>query len=352
MADPGDLPDAPPPPDAVEWRESAATADASAAAETGLLEQDEIDSLLGVSQGAGRRRSGLQALVDNNTVSYERLPMLEVVFDRLVRILTTNLRNFTSENVELTLESITSLRFGDYLHSVPLPAMIAVFRAVQWDNFGVLTVSNPLIYTIVDVLLGGRRSGPPVWPEGRPFTSIERALIERLIRLVLADMATAFAPLSAIDFRYERLETNPRFAAIARPTNGAVLFRLRVEIDDRGGPLEILFPYATIEPVRDLLLQMFMGEKFGRDSIWEAHLARQMLVTTVELEALLEEQTVSLGEVMALRVGTTLPLGVEPESPVILRCGHVPLLRGRVGRVADHVAIRIEDKIDRDEGSE
>jgi flagellar motor switch protein FliM len=347
MPDPGDLAEAGAPSEAVEWDADAAAA--GRGADSALLEPDEIDSLLGAARTASDRRSGLQALVDNNIVTYERLPMLEVVFDRLVRIMTTSLRNFTSENVELTLESITSLRFGGYLQRVSLPVMIAVFRAVEWDNFGLLTVSNSLIYSIVDVLLGGRRSGPATSPEGRPFTSIERALIERLIRLVLADMATAFAPLSAIEFRYERLETNPRFAAIARPTNGAVLFRLRIEIDDRGGPLEILIPYATLEPVRDLLLQMFMGEKFGRDSIWESHLARQMLVTTVELEALLEEQTVPLGEVMALEVGTTLALSAGPDTPVILRCGHVPLLRGRVGRVADHVAIQIEDKIRRDE---
>ena len=150
-----------------------------------------------------------------------------------------------------------------------MPAMIAVFSAVQWDNYGLLTIDRQLIYTVVEVLLGGRRGGPPAGPEGRPFTSIERALIERLIRLVLADMAVAFAPISAIEFRFERLETNPRFAAIARPSNGAVLFKLRIEMDDRGGPIEILIPYATLEPVRDLLLQMFMGEKFGRDSIWE-----------------------------------------------------------------------------------
>jgi len=62
--------------------------------------------------------------------------MLEVVFDRLVRMLTTSLRNFTSDNVEVSLDAITSTRFGDYLNSVPLPAMLAVFKAEQWDNFG------------------------------------------------------------------------------------------------------------------------------------------------------------------------------------------------------------------------
>jgi flagellar motor switch protein FliM len=74
-----------------------------------------------------------------------------------------------------------------------------------------------------------------------------------------------------------------------------------------------------------------------------------MLVTTVELEALLEEQTLPLGEVMELKVGTTLSLSATPDTPVMLRCGHVPLLRGRIGRVGDSVAIRIEDRVDRDE---
>jgi flagellar motor switch protein FliM len=99
--------------------------------------------------------------------------------------------------------------------------------------------------------------------------------------------------------------------------------------------------------VRDILLQMFMGEKFGRDKIWESHLARQMLVTDVELEALLEEQTVALGDIMRLQVGMVLPLNATPESPVVLRCGQVALLSGRIGRVNDHVAIRVEDRIER-----
>jgi flagellar motor switch protein FliM len=294
--------------------------------------------------------AGLAALVDSGTVSYERLPMLEVVFDRLVRILTTSLRNFTSENVELTLSEIVSTRFGEYLETLPLPAMIAVFKAIEWDNYGLLTVDSPLIYSIVDVLFGGRRGAAPVRVDGRPFTSIERTLLERLIRLVLGEMTTAFEPLSQVEFRYERLETNPRFAAIARPSNAAVLFRIRIDMDDRGGLLEILIPYATLEPVRDLLLQMFMGEKFGHDSIWENHLARQLLVTTVELEALLDEQILPLGEVMGLTVGSTLPLNARPESHVTLRCGQVPLLRGRVGRLGDHIAIRIDERIGREEG--
>src|ERR1700678_3790186 len=258
-----------------------------------VLNQDEIDSLLGfdVNSEQLQDKSGVRAIINSALVSYERLPMLEIVFDRLVRVMSTSLRNFTSDNVEVSLDSITSTRFGDYLNSIPLPAMLTVFKAEEWDNSGLLTIDSALIYSIVDVLLGGRRGTAAMRIEGRPYTTIERNLVERLVAVVLQDLSGAFDPLSPVTFRFDRLETNPRFATIGRPANAAVLARLRVDMEDRGGRLEVLLPYATLEPVREILLQQFMGEKFGRDSIWETHLAEELWSTDIDLSVVLEEQT-------------------------------------------------------------
>src|SRR5215475_13745569 len=65
-----------------------------------VLSQEEIDNLLGFTVGDVNldENSGIRAIIDSAMVSYERLPMLEIVFDRLVRLMTTSLRNFTSEN--------------------------------------------------------------------------------------------------------------------------------------------------------------------------------------------------------------------------------------------------------------
>ena len=243
-----------------------------------ILNQEEIDSLLGfnIADISLNENSGIRAIIDSAMVSYERLPMLEIVFDRLVRLMTTSLRNFTSDNVEVSLDRITSVRFGDYLNSIPLPAILAVFRAEEWDNFGLFTVDSGLIYSIIDVLLGGRRGQGAVRVEGRPYTTIETSLVKRMIEVVLADAELAFKPLSPVKFNIDRLETNPRFAAISRPANAAILVRLRIDMEDRGGNVELLLPYATIEPIRSVLLQMFMGEKFGRDPIWEGHLATEI----------------------------------------------------------------------------
>jgi flagellar motor switch protein FliM len=312
-----------------------------------VLNQDEIDSLLGFQDDGGGLgdKSGIEAIIDSGMVSYERLPMLEVVYDRLVRMMSTSLRNFTSDNVEVSLDNITSIRFGDYLNSIPLPAMLAVFKAEEWDNYGLITVDSSLIYSIVDVLLGGRRGTAAMRIEGRPYTTIERGLVQRMISVVLADLSTAFDPLSSVTFRFDRLETNPRFATIARPANAAILARLRIDMEDRGGRLELMLPYATLEPVRELLLQMFMGEKFGRDSIWENHLATELWFTEVEVEAVLDQIYVPLNEVMNWKVGTQLVLQATPDSSVVMRCGSVPLFNGSMGRRSGSVAVRVDERL-------
>jgi len=316
-----------------------------------VLNQNEIDSLLGFDGGAATEdaKSAIERIINSGLVSYERLPMLEIVFDRLVRIMSTSLRNFTSDNVEVGIDNIVSLRFGDYLNSIPLPAMLAVFKAEEWDNYGLLVIDSAMIYSIVDVLLGGRRGTAAMRIEGRPYTTIERSLVEKLIQVVLADLQAAFDPVCPVTFRFERLETNPRFATISRLSNAAILSKLRVEMEDRGGKLELLLPYATLEPVRELLLQMFMGERFGRDSIWESHLAEELWQTEIELDAVLDEQTMPLSEVVNLKPGDRIAFNVAPGAPVQLRCGTVPLFEGAMGRRQAKLAVRIERDISRPE---
>src|SRR5467141_3101248 len=308
-----------------------------------VLSQEEIDNLLGFTAGEVNLddNSGIRAIIDSAMVSYERLPMLEIVFDRLVRLMTTSLRNFTSDNVEVSLDRITSVRFGDYLNSIPLPAILSVFKAEEWDNFVLFTVDSSLIYSMIDVLLGGRRGQSAIRIEGRPYTTIETSLVKRMIEVVLADAELAFKPLSPVKFNIDRLETNPRFAAISRPANAAILVRLRIDMEDRGGTVELLLPYATIEPIRDVLLQMFMGEKFGRDPIWEGHLATEIGQAEIAVDAVLYEAKLPLKQLMKLDVGDTLALDLNPDALVSVRCGDVTLTEGRMGRVGDRVAVRV-----------
>lgn len=319
---------------------------------TRILNQDEIDSLLGFDDDTGAgETSGVMALINSAMVNYERLPMLDIVFDRLVRLMSTSLRNLTTDNVEVSLDQVSTVRFGDYMNSIPLPAMLTVFKAEEWDNHGLLVTDSALIYSIVDVLLGGRKGTPAIRVEGRPYTTIETKLVEKMVQVTMSDMSSAFDPLSPVSFTLERMETNPRFATITQSGNACVLARLRIDMGDRGGRMEVLIPYATLEPIRELLLQMFMGEKFGRDSIWENHLTQELYKTDIHLQAVLGEKVISLQEILSWKIGTRVLFNTRVDDWLELRCGHVPMFRGPVGRKQDHIAVRIERYVPPEEES-
>ena len=327
---------------------AAMEAAASGGDDSKALSQDEIDNLLGFSSSTSdEAKTGIEAMLDKALLSYERLPMLEVVFDRFVRMLSTSLRNYTSDNVDVDIHSITSLRFGDYVNSIPMPAILSVFKALEWENFGIITYNGSIVYSMVDVLFGGRKSSKPIRIEGRPYTSIEQGVVKQITEIILVDMGAAFDPLSPATFQFDRLETNPRFATIAHPSDTVILLQLRVDMEERGGNIEIMFPLVTLEPIKKLLSQTFMGESFGKDSVWEGHLGQEIYNTRIDMQALLGKKKTYLQNIIDLKIGSTIVLDASADDDVIVSSSGVKIFKGKVGCVKDDVAILVEEIINK-----
>ncbi|ANC92693.2 flagellar motor switch protein FliM [Azospirillum humicireducens] len=326
-----------------------ATGDAMAGlpGETRTLSQEEIDRLLNFAapEGGGPAMSAIQRLVSSTTVNKDRLPMLDVVFDRMVRMLNTSLRQFASTNVEASLSKIEWLRYTDFQDTIELPALIGVARAEPWDNQMLVSIDSALIYCMMDVLLGGRRSRPGRI-DGRAYTSIERKMTERMMKVVLQDLGQSFDPLAQVDFVFDRLEVNPQFATITRATNAIIRVRIAVEVERRTGHIDIVIPYATLEPIRGKLVQMFMGEKFGHDTVWESHLKNELMRSKLELVAVLAETKVPLGEVLAWQKGQSLKLRIGPDQTVLVFSKTIPLFAGQMGQRNDNIAVKIDTDLD------
>lgn len=305
------------------------------------LDQADIDALFGDIATPTPRKSGLRAVIESKVVNHERMPMLEVVYDRVIRTFATDMRNLTSDAIDVSLQETSSVRFGEFMNRVPLPAMFGVFRVEQWDNFGIVTVDSGLIYAVVDALLGGRKGNASPRIEGRAFTSIETSLVARMIELVLSNLAAAFEPITPVTAKIERVETSPRFAAIAGPSNITSMATFRVDMEGRGGCFSILLPYATLESVRDKLLQRFMGEKLGHDSIWETHMEAQLRKTEVKVDAVIAERMMRIDEIRAFAVGQTLALNRGPDDALEIQCGGVRLARAQMGSRNRNIAVRL-----------
>jgi flagellar motor switch protein FliM len=310
----------------------------STAASGRVLDQEEIDSLLEFDDGDG---NGIRELIKSAVVSYGRLPMLEVVFDRLASLASASLSGFTAGPAEVSVEGIGSIRFGAYLGSVSSPALLAIFKAKEWRNFGLIMIDADLAFAIFNVLLGGRHAAPQKRPDPRPYTTIEQGLIGQMVGFLLADQANAFQSIIPVSFHLDRLETNPGFANIARPGSAAIMTRFNVAIGEHEGQFDIVYPQVTLEPVRELLQQRFMGEASGRDVLWEESLMVAAWSTDLPLTAVLDEQKMSLNEVMNLKVGQTLDLGSGPKAEIDIRSGDVSVATGQLGRSGGRYSVRI-----------
>lgn len=324
--------------------------DDAEAAETGAgtpFDQKSIDDFLGLNSFGGSvgEVSGLHALVDAPSVPYERIPMLEAVFDRLVKLLRLSARKLTSDLVEVRLDRITALRFGQYLDSIELPSLIGVVKAQPWNGFGLITITSSLVSALTDVVFGGNANLNPPAVDGRGFSSIEVSMLNRFFDAVLADAQMAFSSISPVEFTLDHLETNPRFAGITQPQNIVVLATFKVELGTLQGFFDIVLPFVTLEPIREALALSYLGDGLGQDDVWQQHLVEEVSRSKVEVTAVLHEEKIPLGRILDLAIGETLLFNAAADHPIELRCGEVRLGRGRAGRIGPQIAIKITESL-------
>ncbi|MBL8660864.1 MAG: FliM/FliN family flagellar motor switch protein, partial [Rhodospirillales bacterium] len=74
------------------------------------------------------------------------------------------------------------------------------------------------------------------------------------------------------------------------------------------------------------------------------HLAENLWLTDVELTAVLDEQTLPLREIFALKVGSRLMFDATPDSLIEMRCADVPMYAARMGRSGERIAVQIDGR--------
>lgn len=318
---------------------------------SGKVEQSQIDDIFGdvKSHDGGEYvanvKSGISVLLDKNLSSMTRLPILEVILDGFNRMFSNSLRGYLSYTADVEIESVKSIRFGEYIDSLPVPTMIAPFKALEWDNYGLLVLDTLFIYSIIDILFGGRKITPSLKVDGRPFTSIERGIVQVVSEMFLSDLSSAFEAVTPVNFQVDRLESNPKFASISRPEDVVVCAKLSVRMESRQGRIDLVLPYATIEPVKKILVKSFIGEKGARDPVWIRHMEDEIVSCPVEIEAIMNGITITMKSINELVVGNTIVLEREPEDDIYLSINDTKITTGKLGKVGDNVAIMLSQHI-------
>lgn len=319
-----------------------------------VLSQEEIDTLLGGLTGSGLQSEsedmaslesdGADAVAFNfmnqDRIVRGGMPTLEVIHDRLARMLRIALTQMVRRRVDVQVLSHMDLKFGEFSRMATTPSSFHALKMDPLKGHGLLVLSGKLIYTLLDIFFGGTGRASEK-ADARDFTLIEQRVISNITKQFDAQYTEAWKPVFAVTVESGACETNPQFISIAQASDAVIAAEFEVFIDDVRCGLSICLPMTTIEPVRETLKGSIISENLEEASVWRERLSSSLCESVVEIKAKLGEATLSVEELIKLQVGDIIQLREDYEHPVEIQVEGVPKFWGSVGSHKSTRAIQI-----------
>jgi len=293
---------------------------------------------------AGTRPSGLRLLVADGPKGLDRLPMLGSVIDQLAAALAVSVRALFGADMEVQIGPPRSLAVQEFLAAAAPGAPVAVLRVEPWGARCLAVLDATVAAMAVERSLGGRSTNGAARGE-RGFTAIERAVLERLAREMIArNLASAFAPAGAAGFSLERMEADISRVGFGKPAAPAITLHAALTRDGSVGGIDFLIPHAALEPMRERLSQGQDAKAHEADDAWHAHLTAQLPRANVRLSAVIEQRRVQASDLLQWQIGSKLALNKRHDEPIDIFCGGLLVLRGRIAEKDGRIALHIEER--------
>ena len=103
----------------------------------------------------------------------------------------------------------------------------------------------------------------------------------------------------------------PQFANIATPSEIVVATSFTLEIGDTSGTIHFCIPYATLEPIRDVLYSTIQGDSNEPDKRWVNLMTEQIQAAEVEIVAELAKAPATVEQLLSFKVGDFIELDLE-----------------------------------------
>lgn len=321
-----------------------------------ILSQDEVDALLrGVTDGEIETESD-QPMDDSGIVPYDltsqeriirgRMPTLDIINQRFSRLFRATLSAQMRKVADVTTVSTDTVKFGEFIKSLPVPASLHIFRMEPLRGFALLAAESKLVFSLVDNFFGGGTNAS-YKVEGRDFTSIEQKMIKKVILSALQDWEKAWKPVHTVQVSFVRSEINPQFAAIVPTTDVVVIVLFEIEMESVTGTITICLPYSTIEPIITKLRAGFQSDHLEVDQTWVKRLRGKLENAEVEIVVELGKTMLRSSELVHLSLGDIIQLDNDVSDELILRVEGVKKFKAFPGVSRGNKAVQVASIIKR-----
>jgi flagellar motor switch protein FliM len=313
-----------------------------------ILSQDEVDALLqgitGESQKLEQEEVPEGAIRDYNLASQERIvrgrmPTMEIISERFSRNIRIGLFNLMRKTPEVSVGTIKVQKYSAFLREIVVPTNFNIMAVRPLRGSGLIVCDPTLVFAVIDALFGGQGKFH-TRIEGRDFSPTEQRVISRLVETITTQYKKAWQGIYPLDLEYQRSEMQPQFATIAAPGEIVVTSSFTLEVGETTGTIHFCIPYATLEPIRDVLYSSVQGDSVEPDRRWVKLLAHQIQAAEVQLVAQLAHAPATVEQLLALKPGDFIELDLN--KVIEVKVDGVPLLSAQYGTSNGNYALKVE----------
>jgi flagellar motor switch protein FliM len=313
-----------------------------------ILSQDEVDALLqgitGESQKLDAEEEQVGGIREYNLASQERIvrgrmPTMEIINERFARNIRIGLFNFIRKSPEVAIGGIKVQKYSAFLREIVVPTNFNIVSVKPLRGNGLIVCDPTLVFAVIDALFGGIGKFH-ARIEGRDFSATEQRVILRLVEVITAEYRKAWHGIYPLELEFQRSEMQPQFANIATPSEVVVSTSFTLEIGETSGTVYFCIPYATLEPIRDVLYSTTVGDSTEPDRRWVNLLKHQIQAAEVELVAELGTAPATVEQLLAFKPGDFIELDLDPLIKV--KIDGVPIYDCNYGTSNGKYAIKVE----------
>ncbi|WP_130537772.1 flagellar motor switch protein FliM [Thiomicrorhabdus indica] len=315
-----------------------------------ILSQDEVDALLkgmgggdvDVESDDGSNAPGAKAydFTNQERIVRGRLPALDIINERFARGFQRHFNEMIMSSVEVTAGEVKIIKMIDYLRNLFVPTSLNIYRFNPLNGVSLFTLDSKLVFTAVDIYFGGTGL-LPFKIEGREYTPVEMSMVRSILDIVATNLKKAWGPVMDVEIEYMHSEMNPKFAAIVDATDMIVVSPINIRFEGVEGRVDIVMPYAMLEPVRDKLEEGMSNLQGESDNRWSRTLKEEAKNIELDVSVNLAEVNISVEDLMAMKKGDILP--IEMPKQVSLKIEDIAIMRGKLGQSQDKKAVKIEE---------
>lgn len=243
-----------------------------------------------------------------------RIPNFDIILDAFCRQYATSLTNQLQRTFSITRVGLDTYEFQKFMADKKQPGAIGILELPPLKQGALIIYDPKLSFSMLEIMLGASSDLDPLELE-RKLTTIELNILKTPINDACSDINKAFEPLLDIKTQLIKLENNSRLVSIVDPESEIIVGTLLVKVGEYSGEIHLVFPFQTLEPLRELLKELLSISTKSQSS-WYDIIEEEVQDIPVTVTARSGTVSLSVEDVLGLKVGDVIDLDYDPNSPV------------------------------------